>query len=74
MKLAFSTKNWPDYDFESFVKLANDLKFGALELHDINLVNGESSKVRSFLFNEGVEICAVNSEFNIADKAKKRRC
>ena len=72
MKLAFSTKNWTDYDFDGFVRLANDLKYSGIELHDAALADGESNRIRSFLFNEGVEICAVNSEFNIADKAKKK--
>ena len=70
MKLSFSTKNWPDYDFNKFVEEANELKFGAIELHDTDLAEGETNRIRSFLFNEGVEICAVNSEFNIADKTK----
>ncbi len=66
MNLSFSTRYWPEYDFEQFVKLAKDLKFGAIELHDIGLATEESQKLRHFLFNEGVELCSINSGINIA--------
>ena len=36
MKLSFSTKGWHDSSFEDFCKLARDLKFEGIELHNIH--------------------------------------
>ena len=66
MNLAFSTKYWPQFDFEGFANLAKDLKFGAFELHDIGLATIESQKLRRILYNSGVELCAINTGLNIA--------
>ena len=36
MKLAFSTKGWHNISFEDFCKIAGDLKFEGIELHNIH--------------------------------------
>ncbi len=36
MKLAFSTKGWHNSSFEDFCKIAGDLKFEGIELHNIH--------------------------------------
>ncbi|MBQ7968386.1 MAG: AMP-binding protein [Clostridia bacterium] len=36
MKLSFSTKGWHDSSFEDFCSIAETLKFGGIELHNIN--------------------------------------
>ena len=36
MKLSFSTKGWHDIRFENFCKVATDLKFQGIELHNIH--------------------------------------
>ena len=36
MKLAFSTKGWHNSSFEDFCKIAGDLKFKGIELHNIH--------------------------------------
>ena len=36
MKLSFSTKGWHDNSFEEFCDIAENLKFGGIELHNIN--------------------------------------
>ena len=36
MKLSFSTKGWHNKSFEEFCNIAKELKFGGIELHNIN--------------------------------------
>ncbi|MBQ9859717.1 MAG: AMP-binding protein [Clostridia bacterium] len=36
MKLSFSTKGWHHCDFEEFCRVANDLHFEGIELHNVN--------------------------------------
>ena len=36
MKLSFSTKGWHNKSFEEFCNIARELKFGGIELHNIN--------------------------------------
>ncbi|MDO5449249.1 MAG: AMP-binding protein, partial [Clostridia bacterium] len=68
MKLGFSTKYWPGYRLRDFVALANESKFDAIEIHDIGFVTSHVEKIRKHFFTNGVEIAAINSNFNIAIK------
>ena len=36
MKLSFSTKGWHNKSFDEFCNIARELKFGGIELHNIN--------------------------------------
>ena len=68
MKLGFSTKYWPEYTLKDFVALANESKFNAIEIHDIGFVTSHAEKIRKLFFSNGIEIAAINSNFNIAKK------
>ena len=48
MKLSFSTKGWHNKSFEEFCNIARELKFGGIELHNIN---GELFKNRDGAFH-----------------------
>ena len=68
MKLGFSTKYWPEYTLKDFVALANDSKYNSIEIHDIGFVTSHAEKIRKLFFSNGIEIAAINSNYNIAIK------
>lgn len=68
MKLGFSTKYWPEYTLKDFVTLANDSKYNSIEIHDIGFVTSHAEKIRKLFFSNGIEIAAINSNYNIAIK------
>ena len=66
MNLSFSTRFWSsDYSFEEFVRMAKSLKFGAVEINNIDFIKMSPSNAKRFLYNSRVEISSVNSGMNI---------
>ncbi len=71
MKLSFSTKGWHGYSWENFVNMASELRFGGIELHNINspsfcdesapFTKKNALKTVRSLFNKGLEIPCIDS-------------
>ncbi len=74
MNLSFSTNRWTGFKLEEFIDIANEYKFGGIEIHDINEVNRANAvEIYHKLIEHKIKIPCINMVSDISND-KNDKC